>query len=73
LANTFGSVAQCSLNCDGNSTKSRAVLRAGQGRVLLVGEHAVQAVAELVEHGDHVVERQQRRLAGAGLVKLATL
>jgi len=26
LANTFGSSAQCSLNCDGNSTKSRGVL-----------------------------------------------
>ena len=40
---------------------------ARQRRVLLVGEHAVQRVAELVEHGDHVVERQQRRLAGGRL------
>ena len=29
----------------------------------VVGKHAVQRVSELVEHGRHIVEREQRRLA----------
>ena len=36
---------------------------ARQARVFLIGEHAVQRMAELVEHRDYVVIRQQRRLA----------
>ena len=40
---------------------------AGERRILHVREHAVQRVAELVEHRGHVVEAEQRRLAGGRL------
>jgi len=33
----------------------------------------MQAVAKLVEHRRHIIKADQRRLARAGLVKLATL
>jgi hypothetical protein len=40
---------------------------AREARVLHVREHAVQRVAELVEHGAHFVVGQQGRLAGGRL------
>ena len=40
---------------------------AREGRVLHVGEHAVQRVAELVEHRGDVGDADQRRLAGGRL------
>jgi hypothetical protein len=42
-------------------------LRARQAGILGVGEHAVQRVAELVEHRGHIVEAEQRRLPRRGL------
>lgn len=36
---------------------------AGNARILHVREHAMQGVAELVEHGGHVIEAEQRGLA----------
>ncbi len=38
---------------------------ARQRRIVLVGEQAVQGMAEFVEHGGDVVEADQRRLARA--------
>ena len=38
-----------------------------------VGQHAVQAVAELVEQGPRVVRRQQRRLAVGALGEIADI
>ena len=39
----------------------------GEAGIFAVGEHAVQGVAELVEHRGDVVEADQRGLAGGGL------
>ena len=44
---------------------------AGEARIGDVGEQAMEAVAELVEHGSGLVERQQRRLALGRLVEIA--
>src|SRR6201997_943189 len=38
--------------------------------VLGIGEHAVERVAELVEHGNYVVEGEQDRLTVQGLVEV---
>ena len=48
-------------------------LRARQPLVGHLRQQAVQAVTELVEQRAHVVERQQRRLAGGPLAKLLLL
>ena len=69
----LGISAQCSLNCDGNSTKSRGRRGSREARIPRIREHAVQRVAELMEQRDHVVEADERRRARRGLARLATL
>ena len=42
-----------------------------QGLVFAVGQHAVQGVTKLMEHGGHLVPCQQRRLAIRGFCRVA--
>ena len=47
--------------------------RARKHRILGIGKHAMQGVAEFVEHSGHIVEAISAGSPGAGLLKLATL
>ena len=61
MASTSGSKAQFSMIWLGSSTKSRATEVPLRVSVPAVREHAVQGVAELVEHGADLVDAQQGR------------
>jgi hypothetical protein len=72
VRSTSHSQQKFSMNWLGSSTASHSTpLMPGHVAFVHLGQHVVQAVAELVEQGDDVVVRQQRRLAIHAVGKVA--